>query len=48
MFKFGSGSVVAVAIGIAVAMIDGVWVAQLLLFAAGFATAGIWMMEESK
>ena len=46
MFKFLVGAVCAIAVIIASSMIDGVYIAQLLLFAAGFAAAAVFLMEE--
>lgn len=45
MYRFLIGFVCAVAIVTANAMIDGVWTAQLLLFAAGFAAAAAFLMD---
>jgi len=46
MLKFLFGVVAAIAVATANAMIDGVWIAQLLLFAAGFFTAAVFLMED--
>lgn len=46
MLKFFFGVVAAIGVATANAMIDGVWIAQLLLFAAGFFTAAVFLMED--
>jgi hypothetical protein len=45
MYRFLVGFVCAVAIVTANAMIDGVWIAQLMLFAAGVAAAAAFLVE---
>ena len=46
MYKFLAGVACAGAVIIANEMIDGVWIAQILLFAAGFAAASILLIED--
>jgi hypothetical protein len=45
MYKFLAGVMCAFAVIVANEMIDGVYIAQLLLFAAGFATSAIFLIE---
>lgn len=47
MLKFTTGVLVAVAVSIANSMIDGVWLAQAMLFAAGFAFAAVILTDDN-
>jgi hypothetical protein len=45
MFKFLSGVTATVAVITASYMIDGVWLAQLMLFGAGVIAAAVFLMD---
>jgi hypothetical protein len=45
MFKFMSGVTATVAVITASNMIDGVWLAQLMLFGAGMIASAVFLMD---